>query len=139
MLLKNKQIFIAEDNLQNRVIFQIMLVKHGAQVHFERWGNGSVFQLKRMGQVDAIILDLMLAYGVSGYDIFDQIRSVPEFAKVPIVAVSATEPSLGIPKTREKGFAGFIAKPIDDELFPQQIAAIINGEQIWYSGTQSRA
>jgi CheY-like chemotaxis protein len=139
MLLKNKQIFIAEDNLQNRIIFQMILVKHGAQVQFERWGNGSLFQLKRLEKVDVIILDLMLAYGVTGYDIFDQIRAVPEFAKVPIVAVSATEPGLGIPKTRSKGFSGFIAKPIDDMLFPQQIAALINGEEVWYAGSHTLA
>ena len=137
MLLTQRQIFIAEDNIQNRVIFQMILGKEGARVHFERWGSGTMFELRRLEQVDLIILDLMLAQGISGFDIFDHIRHHADFDGVPIVAVSATEPGVGIPKARQKGFAGFIAKPIDDVLFPKQIAAIIKGEQVWYAGERS--
>lgn len=134
MLLSQQQIFIVEDNMQNRVIFQMILGKEGAMVHFERWGKGALAKLKSLDHVDVIILDLMLANGISGFETFAQIRSVPDFDHIPIVAVSATEPGAGIPKTKQKGFSGFIAKPIDDVLFPQQIAAIINGEQVWYAG-----
>src|SRR5664279_615543 len=122
MLLSGKKIFIAEDNMQNRIIFQMILHKHGAQVVFERWGADALFQLKFQVKVDIIILDLMLAHGVSGYDIIDQIRALPQFDGIPVVAVSAVEPSMAIPKARQKGFAGFIAKPVDDELFPKQLA-----------------
>jgi CheY-like chemotaxis protein len=137
MLLKNKHIFIAEDNSQNRIIFQMMLVRQGAKIYFERWGDDAIFRLHTMPQCDLIILDLSLAAGISGYDIFKQIRAAPEFDGVPIVAVSATDPSQGIPKTREMGFAGFIAKPIDDALFPKQLLSIINGEHIWYAGDRT--
>jgi len=50
------------------------------------------------------------------------------------VAVSAMDPSVAIPQARQKGFSGFIAKPIDNRLFPQQIAQIIEGEQVWSIG-----
>jgi hypothetical protein len=36
-------------------------------------------------------------------------------------------------KTRAKGFAGFIGKPIDDVLFPRQITQILAGEPVWYA------
>ena len=137
MLLDKKQIFIAEDNLQNRIIFQLALTKHGAVISFEQWGSRAVMLLKAIRHVDAIILDLMLAGGISGFDIFDQIRAMPEFDDVPIIAVSAVDPGTGIPKARQKGFAGFIAKPIDDLLFPRQIAAIIEGEEVWHMGERS--
>ena len=137
MLLTQRRIFIAEDNMQNRVVFQMVLGKEGAFVHFERWGRGTMTQLQRVAPVDVIILDLMLASGVSGFLVFDLIRSLPDFNHIPIVAVSATEPGAGIAKTRKKGFAGFIAKPIDDELFPAQIASIIKGEQVWYAGERT--
>ena len=134
MLLDNKKIFIVEDNLQNRIIFQLALNRHGAQLHFEPWGSRTLLQLQGLCRIDLIVLDLMLANGVSGFDIFDQIRAKPEYDKVPIVAVSAIDPSFAIPKAQEKGFSGFIGKPIDNELFAHQLAALIDGEKIWHVG-----
>jgi two-component system cell cycle response regulator DivK len=132
--LKDRLIFVVEDNTQNRVIFQMTLVRHGAHLEFERWGQATLTQLKRLPKVDAIILDLMLAHHINGFDIYDQIRACREFAQVPIVAVSAMDPAVAIPLARDKGFAGFIAKPIDTKRFPEQIASVIEGEQVWYIG-----
>ncbi len=134
MLLKDKHIFIVEDNVQNRVIFQISLMKHGAVVEFERWGKDITYHLERHPQLDLIILDLSLPKQVSGFDIFGEIRAVPEFANVPIIAVSAMDPAIAIPEARLRGFSGFIAKPIDAHQFPEQIARVISGEQVWFVG-----
>lgn len=132
MLLQNKKIFLVEDQVENRVIIQIVLGQHGAKVMFDRWGRDTLKGLKAFAPVDVIVLDLMFPNLVSGYYLFDQIRAVPEFKDVPIVAVSAAEPTEAIAKTKAKGFSGFIAKPINDELFPQQIAKIINREPVWH-------
>ncbi|HLU11233.1 MAG TPA: response regulator [Oceanobacillus sp.] len=134
MLLKDKFIFIVEDNTQNRVVFQVILIRQGARVEFERWGKDAVRRLKTLRNVDVVVLDLGLAQGVSGYDIFDDIRAIPEYSALPVVAVSATDPAVGIPKTKAKGFNGFIAKPIDDVRFPRQLAKIIAGEEVWDTG-----
>jgi CheY-like chemotaxis protein len=134
MLLKGKTIFIVEDNMQNRVVFRMALTLSGARVEFERWGRDAIFVLSQLREVNLIILDLMLHNGLSGYDIFDQIRALPAYNSIPVIAVSAAEPAIAIPKTREKGFSGFIAKPIEDDLFPQQCAQIMGGEKIWYAG-----
>lgn len=134
MLLEGKRIFVVEDNLQNRVIFKMILMCQGAWVEFDRWGRDALWRLQAFRDVDLIILDLMLPSGFSGYTIFDEIRNLPEFDRVPIIAVSASEPSVAIPRTQQQGFAGFIAKPIDDDLFPKQVARIIAGEKVWYAG-----
>ena len=134
MILKGKRIFIVEDNPQNRVVFQITLVRQGATVDFERWGDKTIYHLQNISHIDLIILDLMLAGEISGFDIYDEIRVVPAYDKLPIVAVSAMDPSVAIPQAREKGFSGFIAKPIDNHRFPQQIAQIIEGKQVWSIG-----
>ncbi len=131
MLLAHRTIFIVEDNVQNRVVFKIALARHGAQVEFERWGTNSSFLLRSLPHVDLIILDLMLANGISGFTVFDEIRALPQFDQVPIIAVSAMEPAVAIPKLRQKGFAGFLTKPIDSTEFPKQVARIIEGERIW--------
>lgn len=137
MLLKDKRIFIVEDNMQNRLVFQMALIRHGASVDFERWGRDTIYHLQNQSRVDLIILDLMLAEGITGFDIYDQIRSMEKYASVPIIAVSAMDPSIAIPKLKQKGFSGFIAKPIDTAQFPKQIASIIAGDSVWSVGERT--
>ncbi len=134
MNLHGKRIFILEDNIHNRVVFTMTLTACGAQMEFERWGRHTLIRLQAFMPVDLIILDLMLPNGKSGFDIFTEIRQKPEYSQIPIVAVSAAEPTIALPKAREMGFAGFIAKPINDELFPQQLASVMAGQQVWYAG-----
>jgi CheY-like chemotaxis protein len=131
MLLINKNIFIVEDNSVNRVIYQIALGKNGANLFFDQWGREAVDKLVQMKKIDLIILDLMLPNGESGFNVYEKIRAVPNYDKVPIIAVSAAESATAMSQAQKLGFSGFIAKPIDYQLFPKQIVQIIAGESIW--------
>jgi CheY-like chemotaxis protein len=135
MLLKDKRIFIIEDNVNNFAIMATILQQHGAQTGFERWGDDTIKRLQAFAPVDLILLDLMFPRGISGYQIFDQIHGIPAFANVPIVAVTAADPAIEMPKARRKGFAGFISKPIRFGQFEKQIAEVFNKGAIWYSGS----
>ena len=48
MFLKDKRIFIVEDNMQNRVVFQMAFVRHGALVDFERRGRETIARLNEV-------------------------------------------------------------------------------------------
>jgi CheY-like chemotaxis protein len=133
MLLTDKRIFIIEDNIDNRVIIQVLLEQNGAQTAFERWGGAdSIRRLHEFSPVDLVLLDLMFPNQVTGYDVFDRIRREAAFTQVPVVAVSASDPTTELPRARAKGFAGFIAKPVDYDLFPRQLVKIMNREPVWY-------
>lgn len=129
--LKGKRVFIIEDKLSNLAIMQLFLEQHGAVIDYERWGIDTLRRLHNFKPVDLILLDLMFPNGVTGYDVFEIIRSDEAFARVPIAAVSASESSVAIRKTKEQGFSGFIAKPIEYDNFPLRIASLIAGEQVW--------
>ena len=133
-LLDHARIFIIEDNVANRAIMQLLLEQQGAEISYERWGTTTVQKLMEFMPVDVILMDLMITSKISGYDLFDEIRAIEAFRNVPIVAVSASDPSDAIPRTRAKGFDGFIAKPVDYDQFPKQIARILDDEQVWYAG-----
>lgn len=135
MSLKGKRILIVEDNTLNRVVYQITLGVQGAFLDFDRWGREAIDKLKRSSKWDLIILDLMLHKGISGFDIFQEIRKLPLYDHVPVIAVSASEPSVAIPKARELGFTGFISKPVDEAYFADQIERVIAGENIWHDGS----
>lgn len=130
MLLQGKRIFVFEDDAFNLAIITVPLKREGATVLFDRWGINAREVLMDALPLDLIALDLMYPYGVTGYQIFDEIRSTPELASIPVVAVTAADPDTEMPIAREKGFSGFLAKPIPTN-FTQFIAALINGESVW--------
>ena len=130
-MLQGKSVYIIEDNPTNLAIISSILRRHNANIRYDRWGVDTIARLKHYGIVDLIILDLMFPYGISGYDVFDQVKRIPRFASIPVVAVSAADPQVEMPKARDKGFVGFISKPINHKLFPLQIASIIEGQQVW--------
>lgn len=131
--LREKRIFITEDNTLNRAVYMMLLKISGAIVEFDRLGRETPSKLEAF-KPNLIILDLMLPNGDSGYQIFNKIRQMPDYGKVPIVAISASEPSVALPKCKELGFSGFIAKPIEEELLVDQLVRLIEGEEVWYVG-----
>lgn len=131
MLLSEKRIFIVEDNVNNYAIMATILQQQGAHTGYERWGQDTIQRLNAFMPVDLILLDLMFPNGITGYDIFDHIRQDPSFANIPIVAVTAADPATEIPKTRRKGFAAFISKPVRLGTFERQILAVLEGQADW--------
>ncbi|GAB4544341.1 MAG: hypothetical protein OHK0023_00980 [Anaerolineae bacterium] len=129
-----KRVFIFEDNPNNRAIMQLLLEHMNITVSFERWGSRIVERLRAFAPIDLILMDLMFPNEVSGYDLFDLIRAEADLADIPIIAVSAADASQAIPKTRSKGFNGFIAKPIELDKFPQYIAQALDKKPVWIGG-----
>lgn len=131
MNIRNKRIFVIDDQPDNIAIMKLLLEQHGAVIWFDRWGKLIESRLMDFAPVDLILLDLMYPDGLSGYDLFTQIRAMTGMETVPIAAVSASNPNEGIVRSRDVGLNGFIAKPIDFDRFPKQVEALINGEKIW--------
>jgi CheY-like chemotaxis protein len=131
--LTGKRIFITEDDTLNRMVYKMILGKAGAVTDFDRWGKETIWRIKVFNP-ELIILDLMLPIGTSGFEVFSEIRKLPDFTHIPIVAISAAEPAFVLPKCQELGFSGFIAKPIEEELLPDQLLRLIEGDQVWYLG-----
>lgn len=131
--LKGKRVFYIEDDNRNRAIVQMMLEQAGATVSFDSRGSNFLPKLCAFAP-DLILTDLRLPGKVTGYDVFDAIRECPELASIPVVALSASDPEVEIPKAKTKGLSGFISKPIDIRFFATQLASVLNGDVIWHAG-----
>ncbi|MBI1282030.1 MAG: response regulator [Anaerolineaceae bacterium] len=129
--LTKRRIFVVEDDINNRIITHTALMMQDVRIEFDRWGRDTMGKLSNFGKPDIILLDLMFPNGITGYDIFDKIRADPRYDNVPIVAVSASDAATSIPRCKEKGFNGFIAKPIDTDHFSKQLEEILDGQSIW--------
>jgi CheY-like chemotaxis protein len=131
--LQDRRIFVVEDDVTNMAIVSVLLKNQGAIVIQDHWNSATVDMITRHLPIDVILLDLMLRNHVSGYDTFEQIRSNPALAAIPIVAVSAADPGIEIPRAQALGFSGFIGKPIDLRSFPQQVLSCISNEPVWFA------
>ncbi|MCL4255231.1 MAG: response regulator [Anaerolineae bacterium] len=132
MLLKGKRVYVIEDEKYNYIVFKVLLEEHGADVVFGGWSKNTLRRIKD-APPDIILLDLMFPNGVSGFDIFTELRQEDALGTVPIIAVSASNASTSMGKARQMGFAGYISKPINFQLFPNQILSVLNGETVWYA------
>jgi two-component system, cell cycle response regulator DivK len=84
-------------------------------------------------RLDLILMDIRLPYE-DGYGAMKKIRQSPRLREVPIVAVTAEASQEQMAKARAAGFNGFLGKPLDPDLFPDQIQRILAGEPVWEMG-----
>ncbi len=132
-VLAGKRIVIVEDNVTNMAVYSVAFKMSGAVTIQDPYNTNTLDRIKLNLPIDIILLDLMLRYDMTGYEIFDQLQADPSLAAIPVVAISASDPAIEIPKAKMKGFTGFIGKPIDPAKLVEQVAACINGEEVWFS------
>ena len=129
--LQGKKIFILEDDVNNLAVVTSMLRRYGATIYFDSWGVDTAQTIKAFMPIDIILLDIHLPGGVTGYDVYAAIQEMPELSGVPIVAVTASDPDREMRKAKEKGFSGYITKPIRTKSFVRSLLAILNGDEVW--------
>jgi CheY-like chemotaxis protein len=130
-MLSGKRIFLLEDDVNSLAIIMSMIKRNNAVVFYDTWGIATIEKIQRHLSLDLIIMDLNLPGGISGYDIFAQIKKVPALGDIPIVLVTGAESQIEMPKARSMGFAGFISKPVRNRTFPYALAQILKGESVW--------
>ncbi len=69
---------------------------------------------------DLILMDINMP-DIDGYTLASRIRSMPGYENVPIVALTANVMRGDREKSLEAGCDGYIQKPVDIDILPQQI------------------
>lgn len=119
---------IIDDNPKNISVLANMLADE--QITNTRVTNCRHLEtiIESVNVIDVVFLDLEMP-GFSGYDILKQLKANPRFAKTPIVAYTVHTSELI--KAKQSGFDSFLAKPLNADKFPEQVARILRGEHIW--------
>jgi two-component system chemotaxis sensor kinase CheA len=121
--LAGRDIVVVEDNEDSARLAQLLLEQRGCQVRVAPDAGHALALLQRHAP-DAVIMDLMLP-GLDGYDATRAIRSMPERARIPIVAATAAVLPGDKARALEAGCDDVVAKPYDaDELVARLAAAI---------------
>ncbi|MBN1657773.1 MAG: response regulator [Anaerolineae bacterium] len=128
-------VLIVEDNVRNYALLARLLSFMGVkQTEWRRSGWQVIeFAQETMSQVDLILLDIHLPEE-DGYQVLGQLRQDERFANTRIVAVTADISAANLNRAQGAGFDGFLAKPLNVDLFPDHIRRILDGEPVWDLG-----
>jgi len=132
---KDACVLIVEDNVRNYALLARLLAFLGVkQTEWKRSG-WQVLEFARdtMPQVDLILLDIHLPEE-DGYEVLERFRKDERFSKTLIVAVTADVSQANLNRAKLAGFDGFLAKPINVDLFPEQVRRVLQGESVWDLG-----
>ena len=128
-------VLIVEDNVRNYALLARLLSFMGIkQTEWRRSGWQILeFAQDTMPSVDLILLDIHLPEE-DGYRVLERLHDDDRFQKTRVVAVTADISSANLSRARAAGFDGFLAKPLNVDLFPDQIRRILDGEAVWDLG-----
>jgi PAS domain S-box-containing protein len=135
------KILLAEDNEINQQIALELLQEAGAHVDIANNGREAVDMLTAAGPkaYDAVLMDLQMPE-LDGLEATKRIRSDPQFAVLPIIAMTAHAMSEEKEKCFAAGMVDHIAKPIEPYSMFKTIARwVYSTEQPAVSVTQSDA
>jgi two-component system cell cycle response regulator DivK len=116
-------VLVIEDNEDNaELLLRVLKARGYATLHAPDGETG--LQLAFEHKPDLILLDLGLP-DIDGQTVASQLRASPDFAKVPIVAVTAWPEETARTMVEVYGCNGYISKPVNIAKFPDQIAAYL--------------
>ena len=113
-----------EDDFQNRVLVRRVLEASGFCV-IEAENGKTGMQLALAEGPDLILMDINLPE-MDGYEVTARLKKMEQLAAVPIVAMTANVMKGDREKTLAAGCDGYIQKPIDVDLLPEQINRYID-------------
>ncbi|HMD92156.1 MAG TPA: response regulator, partial [Trebonia sp.] len=114
--LRGKRVLVIDDDARNVFAITSTLELYGIQVTCASDGRQGIDALLGEPRTDLILIDVMMP-GMDGHSTMTAIRQMPQFAHLPIIAVTAR----AMPGDREKsltaGANDYVTKPVDtDEL-----------------------
>lgn len=122
---------VVEDDKGDVAMITAYLRRLGIRAYVDRSGANTVELAKQLDPMpDIIFLDLNLPRK-TGFDIIKEIRADDQLHNVPVVATSAMDPQVAIPRCKEAGFNGFFPKPLRREHLADRIQRVLHGQSVW--------
>src|SRR5207249_2218842 len=124
---KKPKVLYIEDNRENRMLVRAVLEAAGYTIVEAEDGLAGIEAAIRE-EPALILLDINLP-GVDGYEIVAILKSFPNLASTPVIAVTAYAMQGDRQRTLVAGCDGYIQKPIDVDAFPRQVAEFLGGKR----------
>jgi CheY-like chemotaxis protein len=109
---EGKRVLVVEDDVRNVFALSRVFEPKGAKVDIARNGREAVEHLRAGTQVDLVLMDVMMPE-MDGLEATRRIRSMPDQASVPIIALTAKAMADDREQCLAAGANDYIAKPLD--------------------------
>jgi CheY-like chemotaxis protein len=109
---EGRRILIVEDDVRNVFALTSVLEPRGAKIEIARNGREALEHLRQHPGVDLVLMDIMMPV-MDGLEATRELRKQPQFAKLPIIALTAKAMIDDREKCLEAGANDYIAKPLD--------------------------
>ncbi|MFG1947478.1 HAMP domain-containing protein [Nonomuraea sp. NPDC048826] len=106
------KILIVDDDIRNVFALTSVLERHGATVVYAENGREGIEQLERNEDVALVLMDIMMPE-MDGWATTSAIRRMPQFADLPIIALTAKVMRGDREKSIASGASDYVPKPVD--------------------------
>lgn len=113
-LFEGKKILLVDDDIRNVFALSSVLEGYNMDVTFAENGREAIELLQENPDYDLVLMDMMMPE-MDGYEAMRRLREMPEFEKLPIIALTAKAMKEDRAKCIEAGASDYMKKPIQTE------------------------
>ncbi|MFI7368363.1 HAMP domain-containing protein [Streptomyces sp. NPDC050149] len=109
-----EKVLIVDDDIRNVFALTSVLEQHGLSVLYAENGREGIEVLEQHDDVTVVLMDIMMPE-MDGYATTSAIRRMPQFAGLPIIALTAKAMKGDREKAIESGASDYVTKPVDSD------------------------
>jgi len=111
-VLTGRKVLVIDDDIRNIFSLASALEEYGIDLQYAESGRAGLELLAKDSGVDVALVDIMMP-DMDGYETIREIRSMAEYADLPIVAVTAKAMKGDRQKCIQAGASDYVSKPVD--------------------------
>ncbi|MER5766470.1 HAMP domain-containing protein [Streptomyces sp. NPDC001985] len=110
----NEKVLIVDDDIRNVFALTSVLEQNGLTVLYAENGREGIEVLEQHDDLTVVLMDIMMPE-MDGYATTTAIRRMPQFAGLPIIALTAKAMKGDREKAIESGASDYVTKPVDPD------------------------
>ena len=119
----NEKVLLVEDNVVNMKLLQATLEPHGYTLVTATDGKEAL-EIAIKERPDLIIMDIQLPT-MNGIEVVKRLRQMPEFSRIPIIALTAYAMKGDEERLIEAGCDVYLPKPVNTRELPRVITEML--------------
>ncbi len=124
---QGEKVLIVDDDIRNVFALTSVLEQHGLSVLYAENGREGIEVLEQHDDVTIVLMDIMMPE-MDGYATTTAIRRMPQFAGLPIVALTAKAMKGDREKAIDCGASDYVTKPVDSDHLLSVMEKWMSGE-----------